>query len=78
MANSANAAMGVGTMMNSLAVRLQLAMAVPVWRKPPMENQIIAGDQLVSYWCESCMRWVDVHIDVDVARALHEQHAHHC
>ena len=65
-------------MRNSLAVRVQLAMAGQGRSVAPIERRVIADDGYVSCWCEECIRWVEVHVDTDVVRALHERLAHDC
>ena len=49
-----------------------------VGRRPfmPADGEVIAQEGVVSFWCGRCLRWVDVHIDVDGAKRVHERISH--
>jgi hypothetical protein len=52
--------------------------ALPLGRRPlmPKDGEVVAQEGLVSFWCARCARWVDAHIDVEGAKAVHERISH--
>ena len=64
-------------MKNSLATQVAISMAPQrALAALPVDGQIAEHHGRVSYWCGCCTRWVDVHIDLDGARSVHERGSH--